>query len=252
VVVVALAAGTPVAVLAQTSDAESAGGASKVFDHFVRDGGPITWFVLIPLSVATIALSVLYCFSIRRATVVPDAVVEHLERLLEEKRYTEALDFAGDDDSMVSQVLHSGLSQASNGLPAMKRAIEEAMEERAAHFTRHIEYLNVIGNVSPMIGLFGTVFGMIKLFASIGQFGGNLDAGQIADDISVALVTTFWGLLVAIPALSIFALFRNRIDVLTSECALVVERLTSVFKPGTQGRDNAAATTTPARSKAAS
>jgi hypothetical protein len=58
------------------------------------------------------------------------------------------------------------------------------------------------------------------------------EPARIADDISIALVTTFWGLLVAIPALSVFALFRNRIDVLTAECAIAADRLLATFKPG--------------------
>ena len=225
----------------QDAAAGEPGGVTKVFDHFVGDGGPITWFVLIPLSVAAIALSVEHCLSIRRATVIPEAAVERLTDLLERKQFAEALEVTADDDSMLAHVVHGGLSEASNGFAAMERAMEETMDERAARLTRKIEYLNVIGNVSPMIGLFGTVFGMIKLFASIGDFGGNLDAGQIADDISIALVTTFWGLLVAIPALSIFALFRNRIDVLTAECALVAERLLDVFKPAAGTQENGSA-----------
>ena len=225
----------------QDAAAGEAGGVTRVFDHFVGNGGPITWFVLIPLSVAAIALIVEHCLSIRRATVIPEASVEHLSGLLERKQFAEALEFSADDGSMLAHVIHGGLSEASNGFAAMERAMEETMDERAARLTRKIEYLNVIGNVSPMIGLFGTVFGMIKLFASIGDFGGNLDAGQIADDISIALVTTFWGLLVAIPALSIFALFRNRIDVLTAECALVAERLLDVFKPGARVQESESA-----------
>ncbi|MCK4660075.1 MAG: MotA/TolQ/ExbB proton channel family protein [Phycisphaerae bacterium] len=224
-------------VAAQAFGQEGAGeqptSVSKVFDHFVVAGGPITWFVLIPLSVATIALAIEHCLSIRRSMVIPEQCVEQLGELMEQKQYAKALEFTAEDDSMLSHVIHSGLSEASNGFDAMEQAMDDTIEERAARLMRKIEYLNVIWNVSPMIGLFGTVFGMIKLFASIGSFGGNLDAGQIADDLSIALVTTFWGLLVAIPALVIFSLFRNRIDVLTAECAVIAEGLVSVFKPGT-------------------
>ena len=221
-------------VSAQESASDESGGTTRVFDHFVGDGGPITWFVLIPLSVWTIALAVGHCLSIRRSAVIPDATTERLTELLEQKQYAEALAFSVEDDSVLAQVVHGGLSEASNGFAAMERAMEESLDERGAYLTRKIEYLNVIGTVSPMIGLFGTVYGMIKLFASIGDFGGNLDAGQIADDLSVALVTTFWGLLVAIPALSIFFLFRNRIEALCAECALVAEQLLTLFKPGSQ------------------
>ncbi len=114
----------------------------------------------------------------------------------------------------------------------MERALEESLEDRSARLLRNIEYLNVIGNVSPMIGLFGTVYGMIRLFASIRAAGAIPEPAVIADDISIALVTTFWGLAVAIPALSAFAIFRNRIDVLTAECALTCEKVLAVFKPG--------------------
>ncbi|MFH0982472.1 MAG: MotA/TolQ/ExbB proton channel family protein [Planctomycetota bacterium] len=216
----------------QEGAAGPSGGMTNLFDHYVVGGGWITWFVLIPLSVAAAALAVEYCFAIRRATVIPEAAVERLTELVEQKRYSEALEFAAEDDSVLAQVIHGGLSQASNGFSAMEQAMEEVLQERTARMTRKIEYLNIIGNVSPMIGLFGTVVGMIRLFASIGNFGGNLNAGEIATSLSIALVTTYWGLLIAIPALSIFALFRNRIETLTTECALVAERLMSVFKPG--------------------
>jgi len=72
---------------------------------------------------------------------------------------------------------------------------------------------------------------MIRLFASIRAAGAIPEPARIADDLSIALVTTFWGLAVAIPALSIFALFRNRIDVLAADVALTCERLLAAFKP---------------------
>ncbi|MCP4590470.1 MAG: MotA/TolQ/ExbB proton channel family protein [bacterium] len=231
--------------------AEDGGGVARLFDHFVGDGGPITWFILIPLSVATIALTVEHALSIRRSTLLPAEVEDRLAALLEKKQYAEALQLSGEDDSMLGRAVNAGLSEAANGYLEMERSLDEALDERAARLTRKIEYLNVIGNVSPMIGLFGTVYGMIKAFASIGDFGGNLDPGQIADDISIALVTTFWGLLVAIPALTIFALFRNRIDLLTAECALVAERLLAVFKPAGGQRSAAVAKTAPAAAKTA-
>ncbi len=125
----------------------------------------------------------------------------------------------------------------------MERALEESLEDRSAKLVRKIEYLNVIGNVSPMIGLFGTVYGMIRLFASIRAAGAIPEPAIIADDISIALVTTFWGLAVAIPALSAFAIFRNRVDVLTAECALTCEKLLAVFKPSSEAPSGKAAPT---------
>ncbi|MCH7631924.1 MAG: MotA/TolQ/ExbB proton channel family protein [Planctomycetes bacterium] len=203
----------------------------KYFDFFVVKGGWIA-YLLIVLSVVMLALTIEHGLSIRRATIVPAEAIEHTRELIHGKKYLEAIQFTADDPSMMGYILNTGLLEASNGYDAMERAVEDALDERSAGFFRKIEYLNVIGNVSPMIGLFGTVYGMILLFAEIHAADGLPGARIVADRMAVALITTFWGLAVAIPSLSIYALFRNRIDVLTAECALTADRMLSVFAPG--------------------
>jgi biopolymer transport protein ExbB len=200
-------------------------------DFFVFKGGKIT-LVLIVLSIVTIALIIEHFFSIRRATIIPPEAVGRVQQLIDEKKYLEAVKFTADEPSMMGHVLNGGLLEAGNGFVAMERAVEESLEERSARLIRKTEYLNVIGNLSPMIGLFGTVFGMILLFQAIHEADAFPAPRDVADKISIALITTFWGLFVAILALSFFAHFRNRIDVLTAECALVADRMLSVFKPG--------------------
>ena len=97
---------------------------------------------------------------------------------------------------------------------------------------RRIEYLNVIGNVSPMIGLFGTVVGMILAFLEIAsRHGGMPAADKLAGNIGIALVTTLWGLGIAIPALSAFALFRNRIDTYAAEVVKLCDGLAGGRQP---------------------
>jgi biopolymer transport protein ExbB len=91
--------------------------------------------------------------------------------------------------------------------------------------------LNVLGQVSPMIGLFGTVYGMIVAFQTIAGTGGNADPVMLASGIGTALVTTFWGLLIAIPALSAYAAIRNTVDAATLECVRRVERAIARFRP---------------------
>lgn len=221
-----------VPVLAQAPEPPTEAPPLRVFDHFVVKGGAITWFVLIPMSVATVALIIEYCTSIRLATFVPTETFRQVQSFLQNRQYAEALEFTTRDRSMLAHVVNTGLLESTNGYAAMERAMEESLEERAARAMRKIEYLNVMGNVSPMVGLFGTVYGMIRMFATIRQSGGLPEPARIGDDLSVALVTTFWGLLIAIPALTVFAMFRNRIDLLTAECALAADRLLSPFKPG--------------------
>lgn len=221
---------------ALAQDEGGSGAVMRVFDHFLVKGGAITWFVLVPLSVATVALTIEYCMSIRRLTFVPPETYRTISEHLDQRAYADAIKYASTDPSVLGAVLNTALLEARNGFAAMERALEEALEERSARMMRKIEYLNVIGNISPMVGLFGTVYGMIGLFASIRVAGGMPEPALIADDISIALVTTFWGLLVAIPALSVFAIFRNRIDSLTAECALAADRLLSSLKSGADER----------------
>ncbi len=217
------------------------------FDFFVVKGGYIA-FGLIMLSVVTIALTIEHCLSIRRASIIPLEALERTKTLIDQKKYVEAVQFTAEDPSMLGYVVNAGLVEASNGYVAMERALEESLDERAAKLFRKTEYLHIIGNISPMIGLLGTVTGMIMLFAEIHASDAFPGARVVATKIAVALITTFWGLAVAIPALSIHAVFRNRIDVLASECALAAERILAVFKPAAT---SSTSTSIPAATQAA-
>lgn len=231
-------------IVAQESVAQAIGADGPVtnsvnyFDFFVTKGGWIT-FGLIVLSVVTIFLTIEHCVSIRRATIVPPAALSATKALIDEKQYLDAIQYTADEPSMLGRVLHAALVEASNGFPAMQRAMEDTLDERSARLFRKVEYVHIIGNVSPMIGLLGTVTGMILLFAEIHAADAFPSASKVADRIAIALITTFWGLAVAIPALSIFSIFRNRIDVLTAECALAAESLLDVFRPGASGGEKA-------------
>jgi len=93
---------------------------------------------------------------------------------------------------------------------------------------RKVEYLHIIGNIAPMIGLFGTVYGIILAFNKLVEVvrqGGVTQPDQLAEGISVALVTTLWGLMVAIPAMAMYGYFRNQIEALTAEAVLTVQEL---------------------------
>ena len=130
-------------------------------------------------------------------------------------------------------MVHEALGEAGHGYGAMTRALEEANEDRTARLLRKIEPLNVIGNVAPMLGLMGTVLGMILAFSSIVQAKtGTPDPAALAGDIGMALTTTFWGLVIAVPALAVHAWLRNRIDALTTETALVAQEMIGSFRPG--------------------
>ena len=197
-------------------------------------GSFIIWFLLI-LSMASIGLIGHLALTNQRKIILPVGVIAESKRLLGAGKFREAVELLSGDLSFFSKVLHAGLAEASHGYSAMVRRVEQISDELTTQRLRRIELLNVLGQVSPMIGLFGTVYGMILAFYTIVASGGNADPTLLAGGIGTALVTTFWGLIVAIPALAGYALIRNRIDELTTEATSLAEEFINQFraKPAT-------------------
>jgi biopolymer transport protein ExbB len=186
------------------------------FEQFVIAGGPIVWFVLLPISLVTVYLAVEHSLTIRRGKLLPDRIGRGIvEKIQQSAPGQLEAGMAGQDDLVSTAVLRA-LTQGRDDWFRTRNLLFESLEEQALRLLRKIEWLNLIGNVSPMVGLFGTVFGMIKLFNDIVLAGGQPRPAHLAGGISVALVTTFWGLLIAIPALAIHGVFRNRIETLVS------------------------------------
>lgn len=198
-------------------------------------GSLIIWFLLL-LSMGSIGLIGYMALTNQRKSIIPVGVVEEARRLLSEGLYREAFDLTRRERSFFSQVLAAALREASHGFSAMVRALEQTSDELTTERLRRIEYLNVLGQVSPMIGLFGTVYGMILAFQAIVVAGGNADPVLLAGGIGTALTTTFWGLVVAIPALTGYAIVRNRIDAITAEATLIAEEMVNQFRPKQAGR----------------
>ncbi len=207
-------------------------------EWFIWPGGGVIGVILMLIDVASIALIIEHFITIRRTTILPEPVVEHVRGLLEEKQYREVIEYTAAEPSAISYVVHASLGEASHGYAAMERAMEEAVEDRTTKLLRKIEALNVVGNIAPMLGLLGTVLGMILAFSAIVEAGGVPDVGGLANSIGIALVTTFWGLIVAVPALTVFAVMRNRIDGLSAETTMVSQELISTFRPGAKKDDS--------------
>jgi biopolymer transport protein ExbB len=193
-------------------------------------GSLIIWFLLL-LSVAGIGLIGFMALTNQRKSIVPPGVVDQVRDLLKRGSYREAMVLTEHEQSYFSAVLHAALREAGHGYGAMVRSLEQAADESTTQRLRRIEYLNVLGQVSPMIGLFGTVYGMILAFQSIVVAGGNADPVLLAGGIGTALTTTFWGLVVAIPALAGYAVVRNKIDALTGEATSIALELVGQFRP---------------------
>lgn len=197
-------------------------------------GGTIG-FLIVGLSVAMVALIVEHLLSIRRSALMPPKLAETLHRLISERQYSAAEKQAREQPSYLSDVVSAGLQEVGLGYAAVEKAMEDASQEQAARLYRKIEYLSVIGTLAPMIGLMGTVWGMIQAFS---EFAAKAvpQPSDFAPAISQALVTTLLGLGVAVPALAAFALFRSRIDEYVAETSLLAEQVFAPYKRGPEGR----------------
>lgn len=174
---------------------------------------------LIAMSVVAVYLIFDQAMGLRKKDLLPSELIEGVKQLLTQGKLKEADQLCRDRPCPLSFVLASGISEIEFGWPAVEKALEDSTAEQAARLYRKLEYLSVIGNLAPMLGLLGTVSGMILAFREVAVSSGSAGAGQLAGGIYSALVTTVAGLLIAIPALGAFAVLRNRIDELISELA---------------------------------
>lgn len=199
--------------------------------------GGIIGAVIIGLSIAMVALIVEHLLSIRRSALMPPGLAESVHHLVSEGQFAAADQQCRQQPSFLAYVVSAGLQEVGLGYAAVEKSMEDASQEQAARLYRKIEYLSVIGTLAPMLGLMGTVLGMIRAFSEFA----NKAVPQTADfapAISQALVTTLLGLGVAVPALAAFSLFRNRIDEYVAETSLLAEQMLAPYKRGTAARSS--------------
>jgi len=232
----ALLAAVLIAVLRSRSgsSASAAGQNQTLFEQYVVAGGWIVWLVLLPMSLVAVYLAVEYSLSIRRQKLVPPGIGAEIIEQMQRFGPGQLPARIAEQNNFVSTAVNRAVSKGGGDWFRMRNLLFESLQEQALGLGRRIEWLNLIGNVSPMVGLFGTVVGMIMLFNVIATAGGQPQASQLADGISVALVTTFWGLLIAIPALAIHGAFSNRIETLLSEAMEEAENILTEMRDGSK------------------
>ncbi len=214
---------------AAATPAPAATKSSKSALNVIADGG-VVGFLILFLSVISVGLMIEHSLTIRKAVIMPDAFLDGAEQLIAQGQIDHAIEFCSDpaNESLSADVVLAGLERfrgSQFGFAEYKSAVEEAGEDQTGRLYRKTEMLGLIGAVSPMLGLTGTVLGMIMAFNTIADSGGMAKPDELADGISQALVTTLLGLIVAIPTMIAYSFFRNRIDSLVSEAGKRIERI---------------------------
>jgi biopolymer transport protein ExbB len=190
-----------------------------------HSSGPIGWFGLLPMSIYLIALIVRLFMELRITEAVPPPLVDKLEAAIKEKKFQEAYDACRDSESYLARLVRTGIANLPNGRPEAKESMVAMTEEIVTGMESKISYLAIIGQLGPMVGLVGTIMGMIMSFQEIARAAGAQPKPEkVAEGISTALVITLEGVALAVPAIFFFAFFRNRIAVLTMEATKVADR----------------------------
>jgi len=190
----------------------------------ISASGPIGVFLLL-LSIYFTALVIRLFMEFRVSEAVPTSLVERLEAAIRDKKFQDAYDVCKDNDSFLARLVRTGIANLPNGRQEAKESMQVATEEIVTILEMKISYLAIIGTLGPMIGLVGTIWGMIRSFQEIATAAGAQPRPEkVAEGISTALFITLEGVSLAIPAIFFFAFFRNRIGQMTMEASRVADR----------------------------
>ena len=186
--------------------------------------------LILALSVVSLFFIVENLIRISARKLMPDKVLAELEALVVHGNVTRAIELCRikANYSMATEIVLAGLQRFESsefGYAEYRSAVEEAGEDQTGRLYRRIEVLNVIGAIAPMLGLTGTVIGMIEAFTTIASLEGMARPQELAGGIGQALITTLLGLMVAIPTMVAYSYFRNRIDSIVAEAGKRIEQV---------------------------
>ncbi len=194
--------------------AQEGEGASKasgnIFVHIMSSAGWLFGPILVITSVVLIALCVLLALDLRMSVAIPPGFVDEFIDTVNKRRFKEAFDMARNDSSFLGRVLTAGMSRLQYGLEDAREAATNMLESIRSSKEQLNNYTAVIGSLGPLIGLVGTVLGMIRSFQVLAS-GTAINASKLAEGIAEALSITFLGIAVSVPAIFFNAFFRNRI-----------------------------------------
>jgi len=185
---------------------------------FVHAGGPVG-YVIIALSLAGTAMVVDACVRLRADKLIPPRLADESRRLALAGRFNEIISLSQASDSVLGRILGHSLQQGALGMDAIGEAMEDGGVREVTRLQQRVGHIGFIAAVAPMLGLLGTVTGMIGSFDVLGTSKGSAEAGELAVGVAEALVTTCMGLIVAVPLMFFHNMFLNRVTRIGQEAS---------------------------------
>jgi biopolymer transport protein ExbB len=184
---------------------------TSLFMHMVQSVGLVFGIIFLAISITLVAIIVLLSMDLRMGMAIPPGFVEDFTDTVNKRRFKEAYEMARSDSSYLGRVLTTGMSRLQYGVEDAREAAFNMVESIKASKDQLIAYLAVIGTLGPLLGLVGTVYGMIRAFRTLSSGGVKVDPGRLAGDISHALVVTLVGVALAVPAIFCHTFFKSRL-----------------------------------------
>jgi biopolymer transport protein ExbB len=213
----------PAAAAGQPDSAPPATETQSPVGWVLRSSGVIGLFILL-LSIYFVATVIRLFVELRMDVAMPPHLVQRCDELIEQRDFSAVYNAVRDDDSFLARALSTGLAELHNGLAEARDVMERAGEVEMVEMEKRISMLAVLGTLGPMIGLIGTLKGMISSFSVIALSGVQLKPAQVAGGISEALILTFEGVALSVPAIYFFAVFRNRVSSISAATMLQADR----------------------------
>jgi biopolymer transport protein ExbB len=218
--------------------------------HMIESVGWVFGPLLVFVSVTLIAIIVLLAMDLRMGAAIPPGFVEDFTDVVNKRQFKAAYDLARNDGSFLGRVMTTGMGRLQYGIEDAREAAFNMVDSVKSSKEQLIAYLATIGTLGPLLGLVGTVYGMIQAFMVIGS-GSRIDAQALANAISHALVVTLIGVALSVPAIFFHTFYRNRLIRLSMDTGNVADDLlTQMYhnskKPGPVDTPDARAAAAPA------
>jgi biopolymer transport protein ExbB len=186
------------------------------------------------MSIVLVALVVRAIIAVQKNNFVPQDLLQGINTSLDEKNAQAAVELVQADDSLLGTLVSAGLGKIQKGKEAVTEAMQVAGDSETMRLEQMLSYIALIGNIAPMVGLLGTVQGMVASFGTIASSAQTPKPNELASGIEQALYTTLVGLYLAIPAIAIYNILRNRMHRLImsagSESEEIIEKFQSLSK----------------------
>ena len=182
--------------------------------------GIFLWLCLLADSIAAAWLAIDFFVTINPKKIIPESLVNEVREAMEQGDVMKALQRCEQDQGPLPSILQAGFRNVKEGFEVIQEQVGSAADLESEKLMQRVAYLNMCGSIAPMLGLLGTVQGMIMAFANLANSSaGAAQQGMLAMNIAQALWTTAAGLVVAIPAVSLYTYFKNRLSriILTME-----------------------------------